>query len=124
MQDIEYAREALGALARMGVRIALDDFGTGYSSLAHLMQFPVDIIKIDKSFVNQVEGPGRGQQIVAAVTAMAHVLGMTVVAEGIENSASCAGSRTWAATTGRGTAGRPLRPEIFAQRLGSAAAAR
>jgi diguanylate cyclase (GGDEF)-like protein/PAS domain S-box-containing protein len=81
------AHRAIVALARTGVRIALDDFGTGYSTLAHLRQLRTDTLKIDRSFVSQLEGPSRDREIVAAVTGMAHALGMTVVAEGVETEA-------------------------------------
>jgi EAL domain-containing protein (putative c-di-GMP-specific phosphodiesterase class I) len=68
----------------MGVGLALDDFGTGYSSLAHLQQLPVDILKIDRSFIQQMGRSRRSHEIIAAITAMGHALGMKVVAEGIE----------------------------------------
>ncbi|HTV12733.1 MAG TPA: EAL domain-containing protein [Acidimicrobiales bacterium] len=76
----------LAALSRLGVRLALDDFGTGYSTLAHLQRLKVDVLKIDRSFVAQMGREPRDREIVAAVTAMAHALGMTVVAEGIETN--------------------------------------
>ena len=69
------------------MRIALDDFGTGYSTLAHLRQLQTDILKIDRSFVSQLGGQSRDREIIAAVTGMAHALGMTVVAEGVETAA-------------------------------------
>jgi diguanylate cyclase (GGDEF)-like protein/PAS domain S-box-containing protein len=79
-------QETLAALSRLGVRLALDDFGTGYSSLAHLQRMKVDILKIDRSFVAQIGRSPRDREIVAAVTAMSHALGITVVGEGIETS--------------------------------------
>jgi diguanylate cyclase (GGDEF)-like protein/PAS domain S-box-containing protein len=81
------AHRAIVSLARTGVRIALDDFGTGSSTLAHLRQLRTDTLKIDRSFVSQLSGPSRDREIVAAVTGMAHALGMTVVAEGVETGA-------------------------------------
>jgi len=78
---------AIESLAELGVRIALDDFGTGYSTLAHLRQLRTDVLKIDRSFVSQLGGQSRDREIVAAVTGMAHALGMTVVAEGVETEA-------------------------------------
>jgi diguanylate cyclase (GGDEF)-like protein len=78
---------AIESLAELGVRIALDDFGTGYSTLAHLRQLRTDILKIDRSFVSQLGGQSRDREIIAAVTGMAHALGMTVVAEGVETEA-------------------------------------
>jgi len=77
-------QETLTALSSLGVRIALDDFGTGYSSLAHLQRMKVDILKIDRSFVEQIGTSERDRAIVAAVTAMSHALGISVVGEGVE----------------------------------------
>ena len=79
--DIETTLEALSAL---GVRIALDDFGTGYSTLAHLQRLQVDVLKIDGSFVEHIGRSARDREIVGAMTAMVHELGMLVVAEAIE----------------------------------------
>jgi diguanylate cyclase (GGDEF)-like protein/PAS domain S-box-containing protein len=81
------AHRAIESLAQLGVRIALDDFGTGYSTLAHLRQLRTDILKIDRTFVSQLGGQSRDREIIAAVTGMAHALGMTVVAEGVETEA-------------------------------------
>ncbi|MGD0982679.1 MAG: EAL domain-containing protein [Acidimicrobiales bacterium] len=79
-------QQTLSALSQLGVRLALDDFGTGYSSLAHLQRMKVDILKIDRSFVAQIGRSARDREIVAAVTAMSHALGITVVGEGIETT--------------------------------------
>jgi EAL domain-containing protein (putative c-di-GMP-specific phosphodiesterase class I) len=79
-------QETLSALSRLGVRLGLDDFGTGYSSLAHLQRMKVDVLKIDRSFVAQIGRSPRDREIVAAVTAMAHALEISVVGEGIETS--------------------------------------
>ncbi len=78
------AATTLAALSGLGVLLALDDFGTGYSTLAHVQRLNVDILKIDRSFVEQVTGSDRDRKIIGAITAMAHTLGMLVVAEGIE----------------------------------------
>jgi EAL domain-containing protein (putative c-di-GMP-specific phosphodiesterase class I) len=86
MDDIEGAVAALKSLKAIGVAIAVDDFGTGYSSLAHLRRFPVDILKIDHSFV---AGLGRNPEdaaIVRAVLALARTLDLAVVAEGVERA--------------------------------------
>ena len=84
IEEFDRCGETLDALATMGVRLALDDFGTGYSSLAHLRTFRVNTLKIDRSFVAQLGGPESNGAIVAGVVAMAHALGMEVVAEGVE----------------------------------------
>jgi len=84
MNSLERTREILGALRGMGVRIAVDDFGTGYSSLSYLAHFPVQTVKIDRSFVCQIDS-GEGTALLAgAIVAMAHSLGLAVVAEGVE----------------------------------------
>ena len=80
----EYVRRALGALNEAGVRIALDDFGTGYSSLSHLRDFPVDVVKIDRSFTAQITDETEIAAIVAAVISLAGTLKIDVVAEGVE----------------------------------------
>jgi EAL domain-containing protein (putative c-di-GMP-specific phosphodiesterase class I) len=115
IEETADARDALEELASLGVHIALDDFGTGYSSLAHLRQFPVDILKIDRSFVDRLETSDRERQIVAAVTSMAHVLGMTVVGEGIETLGQLRELTDLGCDDGQGfLLARPMRPEAVA----------
>lgn len=80
----DFVGRALKVLNHAGVRIALDDFGTGYSSLSHLRDFPVDVVKIDRSFVEQLETDSEARAIVSAVVALARELGISIVAEGIE----------------------------------------
>jgi diguanylate cyclase (GGDEF)-like protein len=82
----EYARELLAALKAVGVSIVLDDFGTGYSSLSYLKEFPLDQLKLDRSFTAELGLDPRSAKIVAATIEMARALGMTVVAEGVETS--------------------------------------
>jgi EAL domain-containing protein (putative c-di-GMP-specific phosphodiesterase class I) len=84
VSDGERALAVLNDLKELGVKLALDDFGTGYSSLSYLVQFPVDIIKIDRIFVAGLGRDKPNQAIVAAVIQLAHDLGSTVVAEGVE----------------------------------------
>lgn len=70
----------------MGVRIAIDDFGTGYSSLNYLKQFPVDTLKIDRIFIQNLPNNSDDAQITRTIIAMAHNLSMGVIAEGVENT--------------------------------------
>jgi len=81
--------EALHRLRAMGVRIAMDDFGTGYSSLSSLRSFPFDKIKIDKSFVQNIDQRD-AQEIVRAISALGQTLAMTTTAEGVETEAQLA----------------------------------
>lgn len=76
--------EALARLRRLGIRLALDDFGTGYSSLSHVARLPIDVIKIDRSFVAGLGSASRGAAIVAGVVGMGRELGLRVTAEGVE----------------------------------------
>src|SRR5690606_33922299 len=80
----EAVENALTALNRAGIRIALDDFGTGYASLSHLRRFPVDVLKIDRAFVQDIGGGAEVEAISAAVINLGHCMGMEVVAEGVE----------------------------------------
>jgi EAL domain-containing protein (putative c-di-GMP-specific phosphodiesterase class I) len=85
MEDPHAAADTLASIKELGVRLSIDDFGTGYSSLSYLKRFPVDYVKIDRSFVEGLDGPDcPDQSLVAAIIAMAHALGMRTVAEGVE----------------------------------------
>jgi PAS domain S-box/diguanylate cyclase (GGDEF) domain len=82
----ESSVEAMQALRDLGVRLSIDDFGTGYSSLGYLKRFPVDSVKVDRSFVDGLGTDGEDSAIVAAVVSLGHALGLSVVAEGVETS--------------------------------------
>ena len=84
MHNAERATEVLQQLSALGVRVAIDDFGTGYSSLSYLKRFPIDSVKIDRSFVLDVPGDKDDAAITLAVIAMAHSLRLRVTAEGVE----------------------------------------
>lgn len=85
MREMELIVPKLRRLGTRGVRIGIDDFGTGYSSLSYLQRFPVDTLKIDRSFVNDIRGDGDDASIVNAIIHMARGLGLDIVAEGVEN---------------------------------------
>lgn len=84
VDDAERALVVLDELTHLGVRLALDDFGSGYSSLSYLKRFPVDIVKVDRGFVADLAHDPATSVIVSAVVVMTHVLGIAVVAEGVE----------------------------------------
>jgi EAL domain-containing protein (putative c-di-GMP-specific phosphodiesterase class I) len=85
MHDPEHASKVLRALGKAGLRVAIDDFGTGYSSLAYLTRFPLASLKIDRSFVSHALTDKADATIVRSIVEMAHTLGFTVVAEGVES---------------------------------------
>ena len=85
MRDVESSTRRLVELREVGVRIAIDDFGTGYSSLSYLHRLPVDSLKIDRSFIGEVNAPGTSLPLIQTVVQLAHNMGLTVVAEGVEN---------------------------------------
>ena len=76
--------QTLASLRELGVQVLLDDFGTGYSSLSYLRQFPVDVLKIDRSFIAELGERPEASAIVEAIVGMGHALGLEVLAEGIE----------------------------------------
>jgi EAL domain-containing protein (putative c-di-GMP-specific phosphodiesterase class I) len=86
MDDVEMSAETLGALKDLGVRLLVDDFGTGYSSLSYLRRFPVDGLKVDRSFVDGLGRDPSDSAICAAVINLAHTLGLKAVAEGVETA--------------------------------------
>ena len=102
------AAAVLADLRRRGCRIALDDFGTGYSSLAYLRQLPVDVLKIDRTFITGAGTGANDSALLSAITALARSLGLETVAEGIENDGELAAARAAGATHVQGhLLGRP-----------------
>lgn len=84
LEDEQYAQSALAQLRQQGISISLDDFGTGYSSLSYLQKYSFDTLKIDRSFISQLEYNEQNRELTRAIIAMAHKLNMAVIAEGIE----------------------------------------
>jgi len=118
MTDPERALAAIRKLKECGVRLAIDDFGTGYSSLAYLKNLPVDELKIDKSFVMHMSDDNNDEVIVRSTIDLAHNLGLSVVAEGVENELQLQTLRGLGCDVGQGFhIGRPLRIEEFHQWL-------
>jgi diguanylate cyclase (GGDEF)-like protein/PAS domain S-box-containing protein len=87
LSDVDHTIVTLQRLRRLGVRVAIDDFGTGYSSLGYLKQLPVDVVKLDRTFVDGIDRNSRDVAIVEAVITMSHALGLKVTAEGVERGA-------------------------------------
>ena len=85
-EDVNTARQILDSLQEMGVSIAVDDFGTGYSSLGQLKSYPINVLKIDQSFIKNLTDDTSSSAIVCAVIAMSHEMGLKVVVEGVESS--------------------------------------
>ncbi|MCX8086168.1 MAG: EAL domain-containing protein [Rhodocyclaceae bacterium] len=118
MKNAEHTAAVLGALKGMKIRMAIDDFGTGYSSLSYLKHFPVQVIKIDRMFVQDIDAEGEKVKLAAAIIALAHGMDLHVVAEGVETEAQ----RDYLARSGcdqfQGYLfDRPLPAEAFAERL-------
>jgi EAL domain-containing protein (putative c-di-GMP-specific phosphodiesterase class I) len=90
MRDQEATIDTLHVLRRLGVRLALDDFGTGYSSLSHLREFPIDILKIAKPFVDDLGTETSDSTFLEAILGLARALDLTVVVEGIETAEQAA----------------------------------
>jgi diguanylate cyclase (GGDEF)-like protein/PAS domain S-box-containing protein len=112
MENAEAAAVLLGRLKSLGVQLYLDDFGTGYSSLSYLHQFPLDALKIDRSFVGRVDTDDRNRQLVRTILTLAHSLGVPVIAEGIETESQRLALRRMGCGFGQGHLfSRPLAPE-------------
>jgi EAL domain-containing protein (putative c-di-GMP-specific phosphodiesterase class I) len=119
-QNPEQAVRVLTAIKRMGVRVAIDDFGTGYSSLGQLKTFPVDTLKVDRSFIRGVAQNVEDKAITEAIIAMAKTLSLTVVAEGVETRDQEAFLREHACDQMQGYYfSKPITPDQLAELLHS-----
>ena len=123
ISEPDIAVQRLGDLRHLGVRLAIDDFGTGYSSLSYLRRFPVDVLKIDRSFVSALGGDPEDAALAHAIVKLGHTLHLRVVAEGIETAAQLAELRALDCEYGQGYLfGRPLTVEAMSVVLAAAAA--
>lgn len=118
MHNAERSRSILDELKKMGMKLAIDDFGTGYSSLSYLQQFPIDVLKIDQSFVNRIVQPTSDSIIVRAIIGMGTSLRQRIIAEGIETETQYAFLKAQHCEEGQGYFfSRPLVPDQFARLL-------
>jgi diguanylate cyclase (GGDEF)-like protein len=126
MRDIEQTARRLCAIKELGVRIAIDDFGTGYSSLAHLQRFPVDALKIDRSFVSGLSSNKEGETLIQTLVQLGKALSIKTFAEGIEQQEELTLLREQDCDNGQGFLfARPLEPdeaELFLRDYGNRAA--
>jgi EAL domain-containing protein (putative c-di-GMP-specific phosphodiesterase class I) len=118
MRDSESAARRLRELKAIGVRIAVDDFGTGYSSLAYLRQFPVDAVKIDRSFISGIAGSSDSRALIHTLVQLGKTLGLETLGEGIEDRVQLRQLQRERCDTGQGFLfARPLEPEAIDQLL-------
>ncbi|OGI67645.1 MAG: diguanylate cyclase, partial [Candidatus Muproteobacteria bacterium RBG_16_60_9] len=118
MHNTERAVTLLNAIKEMGVRLAIDDFGTGYSSLAQLKRFPIDTLKVDRSFIRDIPKDSEDRAITQAIIAMGKSLSLTIVAEGVETKEQEAFLREHACDEMQGYYfSRPIAPDSFAELL-------
>jgi EAL domain-containing protein (putative c-di-GMP-specific phosphodiesterase class I) len=112
MHDTDATIAKLGELKALGVRLAIDDFGTGYSSLSYLRRFPVDILKVDKSFIDAVATNAEDSALAQAIIELGHTLRLQTVAEGVEASEQARQLRTLQCELGQGFYfAQPLDPD-------------
>jgi diguanylate cyclase (GGDEF)-like protein/PAS domain S-box-containing protein len=120
MEDADYFGRMLSGLKDLGVNLAIDDFGTGYSSLSYLRRFPVDIVKVDRAFVNGLGTDSHDSALVAAIVAMASAMGLSVIAEGVETELQLSGLRKLGVSRAQGFhLARPMPAEAVTRLISS-----
>ncbi len=125
MRNASAVNEHLEAIRALGVRVALDDFGAGYASLSQLQRVPVDILKVDRSFVAALNSGGQSRELLAAILGLGQALSLTVVAEGVEEESQMTVLEEIGFRRGQGfLVARPSTPEAIQSMLGSGAAHR
>ncbi len=118
MHDLDQVAERIAGIKRLGVRLAIDDFGTGYSSLSQLKRFPIDTLKIDRSFIRDIPGSVEDTAITEAVISLGKTLGVKIVAEGVETAPQCAFLRESGCDHMQGFHfSKPCHPDAFAELL-------
>jgi diguanylate cyclase (GGDEF)-like protein/PAS domain S-box-containing protein len=116
MQDVEGTLARLHDLKALGLRLAVDDFGTGYSSLSYLQRLPIDVMKVDRSFVRGIGASGHSESLVRTVVALGEMLGMSCVAEGVETAAQHEFLTSLGCAYAQGYRyGRPVGADVFQQ---------
>jgi EAL domain-containing protein (putative c-di-GMP-specific phosphodiesterase class I) len=111
LEKVDHVLATLHALRALGVRISMDDFGTGYSSLSYLRKFPFDKIKIDRSFVHDLDANSDSQAIVRAIVSLGTSLGITITAEGVETEEELACLKAEGCNEGQGFLFSKARPQ-------------
>jgi EAL domain-containing protein (putative c-di-GMP-specific phosphodiesterase class I) len=118
MHNVDQAADKAAAIKNLGVRLAIDDFGTGYSSLSQLKRFPIDTLKVDRSFIRDIPENGDDRAITEAIISLGKALGVSVVAEGVETPAQHAFLREHACEEMQGFLfSRPCHPDAFTELL-------
>ena len=120
MQNIETTVTALARLKTMGIRLAIDDFGTGYSSLSYLRRFPIDVLKIDQSFIRGLSNDNNDAALVSAIISLGRSLNLTIIAEGVETLEQLDFLKSHQCEEGQGYYfSKPVEPDAFARYLES-----
>ncbi|HBA65836.1 MAG TPA: hypothetical protein DCZ48_06615, partial [Methylococcaceae bacterium] len=118
MQDVGKTLNILNELKKFGVQLSIDDFGTGYSSLMYLRQFPIDRLKIDRTFVADIAHNPNDAAIVVAIIAMAHSMGLEVIAEGVETKGQLSFLKMYGCNEAQGyLMGKPMSGPALSARL-------
>jgi EAL domain-containing protein (putative c-di-GMP-specific phosphodiesterase class I) len=109
IEQFDYTADVLRSIRHLGCSVGLDDFGTGYSSLSYLRRLPIDFVKIDESFIADIDTDIQANAIVGAIITMAEALGLETIAEGVETEAQAASLRELGCSLAQGYLfGRPL----------------
>ncbi|MNG99851.1 Phytochrome-like protein cph2 [compost metagenome] len=118
MHNVDATVVTLQAIKQLGVRLAIDDFGTGYSSLSYLQKFPVDVLKIDKSFVREMGSDNNDARLVSSIISLGKSLNLNIIAEGVETAEQLSFLKAQDCEQGQGYYfSKPLDPAAFARLL-------